>query len=248
MKSNDLVAPRDVFNRANFEFNIATLIRKIQCNVSTGIVFDSVLYEEVGIRTVMDAGNDLELSPSLFYKRSTMEPLVLKRGLNSRNRFTLYLELEDYEVIDVFTSNGDLSLEFNDYIGESDADDAIEIDDCFTKAASQANYLKLVGKVALNSVNGVLVNVDFDQDSYCTEDIVVSTSYGYYEIENGLFEVNGNPLCLSLDVNLTAGNYLVFWDVDDENYYKVFNEEGKFTDDFLAYVKQPESSWHAIQS
>lgn len=248
MKSTDLVAPRDIFNRANFEFNIATLMRAVQCNVVPNIVFDSLLYEEVGVLTVMDCGNDLELSPCLFYKRSRMEPLVLKRGLNSRNRFSLYLELEDYECIDVFTAKGELSLEFSDYIGEPHIDEPVEIGDCFTAAASQANYLKLIGKVALSSVNGVLVNVDFDQDRYSTEDIDVSVSCGYYEIENDLFSVNGQSLCLSLDVQLTAGNFLVFWDIDNENYYKVFDEEGKFTDDFLTYIKQPESSWCAVQS
>lgn len=248
MRSFDLVAPRDIFNRANFEFNITTLMRAVQCNVVSNIVFDAELYKEVGIQSSVDCENNMELLPCLFYKRSTMEPLLLKRGSNSRERYTLYLELEDDEVIDVFTSNGELSLEFNDYLGECDTPESLQSNDCFTAAASRANFLKLVGKVALNSVNEVLVGLEFDQERYATEDIVVSTSYGYYEIQNDLFSVNGQSLCLSLDVHLTVGNFLVFWDVEDENYYKVFNEEGKFTDDFLTYVKQPEKTWHAVQS
>lgn len=248
MKSYDLVAPRDVFNRANFEFNIATLMRAVQCNVISNIMFDSLLYEEDGIRTVMDCDNDLELSPSLFYKRDTMEPLVLKRGSNSRERFTLYLQLENDEVIDVFTGSGELSLEFTDYIGESDAVETVEIGDCFTAAASQANYLKWIGKVALNSVNGVLVNVHFDQETYKTEDIVVTSAFGYNDILNDMFSFEGRELCLSMEHGRTAGSFLVFWDESDREYYKVFDEKGKFTDDFLTYVKQPEDSWHAIQS
>ena len=248
MKSTDLVAPRDIFNRANFEFNIATLMRAVQCNVISNIVFDSSLYEEFGIRTVMDCGNDLELSPSLFYKRNTMEPLVLKRSLNSRNRFSLYLELEDYEVIDVFTEKGELSLEFADYIGESNVDEPVEIGDCFTPAAAQANYLKLIARVAMNSVNGVLVNVRFDQEAYSTEDIVISSAFGFNELLNNYFSLDDQELCLSMGVDRTVGNFLVFWDEKDRDYYKVFDDKGKFTNDFLTYVKQPEESWHAIQS
>lgn len=248
MKPYDLVAPRDIFNRANFEFNIAKLIRAVQCNVIDNIDFNSVLYENIGLPVEVDVENCMYLDSGLFCIRSTQEPLLLKRGSNSRSRYSLYIELESYDTIDVFTSTGDISCEFIEYIGKSDASSTSSDSDSFTAAASKANFLKLIGKVALHSVNEVLENVCFDEDRYKKEDLLVKVEFGYYEIQKKIFTVDGADLCLSLHKSLTVGNHLVFWHEDKREYYKVFDEEGKFTDDFFIYVKQPKSSWLAIRS
>ncbi len=112
------VAPRDIFNEANFMKCLGRLALLIHDRQIEGITFDDERYAEVGLSFLINNNSGgLVCREKMFHASSRDEWLNIERPLNSREAWSIYVE-KDYESIPIFADDGNPTGEFIAYLND----------------------------------------------------------------------------------------------------------------------------------
>lgn len=110
------VAPRDLFNEANFLKCLAQLSLDVHEGFLPEIYFDEDEYGDYGVKMTQNQDGDLVLESPLFRFKSDDEELILFRRMNSREPYPLWTIDQDGDHIRVFYPNGTVTVEFKAFI------------------------------------------------------------------------------------------------------------------------------------
>lgn len=107
------VAPRDIFNEANFVKNLATLTQAINSGSlpGLGLIYNDIQAESMAQWFHIDPmDGDMVLDPNAigFHHREEGQQFTLKRGMNSRSAYPTFFEDEEYGIHDIFSDEGEL--------------------------------------------------------------------------------------------------------------------------------------------
>jgi hypothetical protein len=105
--SKNKVAPRDVFNTANFLKCIAQMVLWIEKDDISNLAFTPSSVNEDWINFNIDeSSGDFIPDRPLFYRTSDGEPLDLVRNMNSRAPWPVYIITEEFEEFESFDVDG----------------------------------------------------------------------------------------------------------------------------------------------
>lgn len=110
------VAPRDLFNEANFLKCLGQLSLDVHEGFLPEIYFDEDEYLDHGSQLTQDEDGNLVLESPLFRFKCGDEELFLYRKLNSRDPWPLMTIDHDGDAIPVFNHDGKVSGEFKHFL------------------------------------------------------------------------------------------------------------------------------------
>ena len=104
------IAPRDIFNEANFAKCVGQLTLLIHDHMLDGIAFEHDIYGVHGLNFQLDENTGGLLLRNMFVVCG--ESVTICRPLNSREAWPLFIEDKDGEHVEIFTDKGELNREF----------------------------------------------------------------------------------------------------------------------------------------
>lgn len=233
----DKVAPRDIFNDANFLKNLAFLtvhmqtgsINGLECNISE----DDILSPD--FLAIDEGSGDLFAPYGSFYVAETGEQLNLGRPTNSREPFPLFFTDESEGIYDIFYDDGTLRGDIEEIL-TSDEPSRVNLDPRTIMAQSIA--MKGIGKLALNIVDrmSVVAGFGFDQEQYGPEGITLEMERGHFNLKNErLVTFNGQNVELrSPAITSDEDLWPLEFAIGDNSYARVYDKNGDFSPEFLA--------------
>jgi|TARA_B110000196_G_C21147120_1_gene667275 hypothetical protein len=231
------VAPRDIFNDANFLKNLAFLtvhmksgtIKGIDCNISD----DSLLLP--GFLSIDPSSGDAFAAYGSFYATETQEHLGLGRPMNSREPFPLFFTDESEGIYDIFYDDGTLRSDIEDI---ADGDDNCRINLDPQKVMAQSIAMKGIGKLALSAIDRIedVRNIDFDERKYSKEGIKFSIEDGHFHLENkNLVSTNMAEIYLRSPVSTTNDDlWPLEFKLGNGDFARVYERNGDFSQEFKA--------------
>lgn len=231
------VAPRDVFNDANFIKNLAFLVKSIENGELKGIdvrIRGDEIYSPRFLEINPDDGG-LRLSNNKVFNRETQEPLFVRRSINDRDPFPLFLETEDYEEFQVFNNDGTLHNDVKENFSQGgNVDLLVSSKDLF----AYSFFLKGVARVALNSIPGVDKyngGFLFDEEQYSSKGLLVAKDDEYITLKNKrLILKGGEPLTFRSPAEVSPDDlWPLEYSTDGESFERVFDERGQYREQFL---------------
>ena len=107
------IAPRDLFNEANFMKCIGQLTLIMHDTYLPSIKFEHDIYRDHGVTFELDEYTGGLVLHNMFVVRG--ERVTICRPLNSREPWPIYIESDD-DYISIFTNDGVLSEEFKQWL------------------------------------------------------------------------------------------------------------------------------------
>lgn len=114
--SYNRVAPRDLFNEANFLKCLGQLAMAIIDGHLPHIYFDEDTYSQVGTPLMQNEDGDLCLVYDLFKFKCDDDAILIFRPLNSREPWPIYTINEDGERVSLFDADGKITDQFRQFI------------------------------------------------------------------------------------------------------------------------------------
>lgn len=108
------VAPRDIFNEANFMKCIGKLTLIMHDTGLEGITFNQDDYAEFGLPMGLDEYTGGLVVHGMFVAHGKF--LSIHRPINSREPWPVFIEDDDGDSIGIFTDDGELSEEFKQWL------------------------------------------------------------------------------------------------------------------------------------
>lgn len=241
------IAPRDIFNEANFLKNIALLVESIEDGSVPNIGFSKIDLDHPDLFSIDESSGDWVLKHGTFFNLSTYEPLHIKRGLNARDPFPIFIETDDYEVYDIFDNDGSIHIDFIKFLGEPDQR---SLQNGMSQPIfSRANFIKNVARLAMDSIPGVgkqLMGLLFDENDYTDNGLIIHHDEEYLYLFNDYFTRDGVPLTLrsASDKNRT-NEWSLEVSMDGELFERVFTDLGEYDPIFL---REPHPTLHVNEN
>lgn len=188
------VAPRDIFNEANFLKNLAQLVRAVQSGQVSGVQIGE--FDWCDRATFIDDPDNADwvLQPGLITVPAAGSSARLVRGINSRDPWPMRLVNDDWDEWMVFDEHGAISDEFAQLTtGGERGESAVTHQDLFSASV----FMKCFGRVALNSIPGVgddWPGFGFDEDAFMDEEWGLTRTESYWVLEGGLAGYKGLAL------------------------------------------------------
>jgi len=225
------IAPRDIFNEANFVKGIAQCLKQLKNggNPALRLFFDDSPKSLMSLFSICPDDGGLIANIQTIHK-DTYQRFEMKRSMNSRQPYPLYLVCEDDSCHTLLDNNGDWDSESLDLFNDSNSESLNNTPD-FENLFDYSLFLKNVGKFALLAIDNTLPGISFDESAY--SDIGHIPFYqqdGYFYIDN-----TDHPL---IDVDDIFGVELRYPDesssnlwaleirMEDNEYYPVFDING----------------------
>lgn len=232
--SYNRTAPRDVFNEANFLKCIARILELINLGKLRNIKFQANSLQDNWVVFEQDLSSGDLVVGGLFVRASDGEPITLSRNLNTRDPWPLYIQTEEWEVYDVFTSNGEASSEIEEYLGEGDNHPTPE--SIQSEIYDQAMYMKANGKLALLCIDEVLPKeLTFDEELYATNGMSIICRAGWCDTKAVFFKFKGKPL-VTRRAMCTSHDWLLTTEHPTKGVTTVFDSEGNICEHFKALI------------
>lgn len=231
------VAPRDIFNDANFLKNLAFLtvhmksgsIKGIDCNIAG----DSLL--NPGFLSIDPSSGDAFAAYGSFYATETQEHLQLGRPMNSREPFPLFFSDESEGIYDIFYDDGTLRSDIED-IATGDDNCRINLDP--KKVMAQSIAMKGIGKLALSAIDRVddTRNIDFDESKYGRDGIKFRVEDGFFHLDNrNLVSTNMAEIYLRSPVSTSNDDlWPLEFKLGNGDFSRVYDTNGEFSQEFKA--------------
>lgn len=188
------VAPRDIFNEANFLNNLAQLVEAVESGRVRGV--DVTDFDWCRRDTFVDDPDNYEwiLAPGVIDIQAAGDGGRLVRTINTRYRWPMRLVNDDWDEWDVFNDDGSISEGFSRLVEGSPA-----IEPCVTsqELRSAANFMKCFGAVALNSIPGVneeWPGYGFDEDAFMDTRWGVERTQRHWVLQGDLVTRDGAAL------------------------------------------------------
>lgn len=240
------IAPRDIFNDANFYKNLSYLLTYMKDDVIPGLEFyanESQLLSP-GFLSLNPEDGDLICPSGTLYDLSSGGELTLTRPMNSRDAFPVYVVDDDYGFTEVFQNSGFPHHEILDLTRDAESS-KIHADIDAKKVMGYSVAMKGVGKVALLVIDNMAStsNLHFDEAQYSEKGLTFEEEGGFYYLEHDeLITCAGDVLHLRSPV-LTNENNLwpLEFSVDGESYKPVYSNNGELSPDFLSHSVSPEN-------
>lgn len=240
------IAPRDIFNDANYYKNLAYLLEFMEKGVIQGLDFQCAETTVLNrpFAQIDDASGDLVSPYGAFSLAGSGENLTLVRPVNSRESFPVYFETEDYSVYDVFHEGPNPSLELGEICEPGVPSSTGGIDPADVMARSVA--LKCVAKLALLTVDKMTAtaNISFDNDMYDDVDVQFEKDGGYLDINSHqYFTQNQSPLYLRSPSRVSDSEpWPLEFSVDGRDYRPVYQNSGELSQEFtlISSIEGPE--------
>lgn len=239
------VAPRDIFNEANFAKSLAQVVRNMQVNDMPGLGMmirdDADSLKHMFQLDPMDGGMTAE--GIVIFHRVNDSSFTLKRTMNARDPYPLILEDEDYGIYALLDNQGDWDSEAMELFEDGPEMIMPNLPDP-QRLFTYSLFLKGMGKLSLNAIDGVLPGIRFDEAAYSdnghlpfeereNNNLSVFTQQG----DDGYFSVDGEPVSVRVAQDNDPNN---LWpleiDFGDGEYHPVFDSKGNFQ----PYITEPE--------
>jgi hypothetical protein len=237
------IAPRDVFNEANFLKCIGQITHFIEAGTLKNVSFNHQLFNNDWVKFELDSDGELILKEHLFYRASDGEAINLSRNVNARGEWPILLVTEEWEYIDIFDSKGEISLEFEEWLGEGTSSEHNISQSIF----GHATLMKCMGKLAFSVTENLFKHLSFDQDTYGQKGVEISLECGYFTPTRNLFTLKGEAIEFSRHSGASDTWLMTYWDKENSTYERVFDASAKLTDKFLHYIDEPKENWFLRQ-
>lgn len=239
------IAPRDIFNDANYYKNLSYLFTYMKNGIIKGIEFtlpSEMIYEKDFLKLNPEDGG-LHCPDDAFYFAPEETTIVLERPMNSREAFPVYFSDNDYNEFSVFDDSGMPHPEILDMTSEADSVTFNpQIDPQSVMAYSIA--LKGIGKLALQAIDRLhdVNKITFDEAQYSQEGLILSEEGAYFYLENeDLVMCDGEPVTLrSPSITSEDNLWPLEFAISDGDFSPVYTPDGKLSQDFLAISSSPE--------
>jgi len=233
------IAPRDVFNTANFLKCIARIVSWIEKGEISNIAFTPTEINEDWVDFNIDeSSGDFIPNKPLFYKVSNGEPINLIRNLNARSAWPVYIVTDDWEEFDIFDIDGDPSAELLTYLGQGETSEHNLSQAIF----DQAMLMKCIAKLSLLCVVDEKFDfLAFDEDYYSANNIQFEKDGQYITPTKNFFTLKGEPLYITRTTGTNEDWLMTVWDEANSTYIKVYDEAAELSSQFLSYIGEVES-------
>lgn len=231
------VAPRDIFNDANYLKNLSFLLAKIKIGELPGLGCSATEKDILSphFLTIDDSSGDTFSPNGTFFKIDTNESLNLGRPANSRNPFPVFFTDEDYGIYDVFYDDGSLRSDLDDILTSQETFENLLVKP--ERVMAQSLAMKGIAKIALTVIDAIddVRAFNFDEDKYSAKGIAFDHRDGFFYVESEglLFRDNQAVTLRSPDMTKKDDLWPLEFSVGDEDFARVYNQDGSFNPVFL---------------
>jgi hypothetical protein len=235
------IAPRDIFNEANFIKNIAQLFQEVKTGTLPGI---GILFNEDSPQnltqwfSIYPADGAFILNADMLdiRHREKNATYSLKRSMNARGSNSIFFEDHEYGAHDVFNDDGTLSPEIQALFSQGPATPPHAPDS--NRLFAYSLFLKGIGKLALNGIPMVdtpLPGLFFDEKGYTEHGIPFEEEDGYFYLDDEISLVS----LFEQSVQLRAPNQVTTenawpleFSLDGKTFQPVFDSQGQYLPTF----------------
>jgi hypothetical protein len=235
------VAPRDIFNEANFIKNIAQLSQEVKNGAlpGLGIFFNDDRPQSLTRWLSIDPSDgDFILNADMvnIHHREDGATYSLKRPMNARSKNPIFFEDGEYGIHDIFSDDGTLSSDTQDLFSEGPAIPYHTPDP--NRLFAYSLFLKGIGKLALNGIPMVdtpLPGLFFDEKGYTEHGIPFEEEDGYFYLDDDISLVSlfEQSVQLRAPNQVTTGNaWPLEFSLDGKTFQPVFDSQGQYLPTF----------------